>query len=89
VNNREMLRQRAEIGVIARIPGPLRALHYGVLPGAIIPPQGELVQELARPVVLAREDAPGNPGKGLRHPLHGGRMRSEPVRPGDELPRHW
>jgi hypothetical protein len=45
-----VLGQRAEVGIVARIPGRLRPLRDGLRAGAIVASQRELVEELAHDV---------------------------------------
>lgn len=82
VDRRQMLTQGAEVGVVTRIAGRLRALLDRVGPRAIVASQRELVKELAHdmPEVLAYANAPSHRRKGLGEPLPSRRVGDKPVR---------
>lgn len=92
VNRRQVLGQRAEVGIVTGIPRQLRPLHDGLQATAIVASQRELVEELAHGVaeVLASADPPGDAREGLGKALASGRLaasQSERVVSASAMPR--
>lgn len=74
-----MLRERPEVGIVARVIGRLRPLRGCLRAQAIVASQCELVEELVHCMaeILAGANTLCNPREGLGKPLASGRVGSE------------